>query len=67
MTEKQTSFRRIWKKFVGWTSLLLVAVLGVMMLMTNLRLEAFHQQSAATETKLAAEDTIEIVAPRQGG
>src|SRR6185503_3484908 len=54
MTEKQTSFRRIWKKFVGWTSLLLVAVLGVMMLMTNLRLEAFHQQSAATETKLAA-------------
>ena len=54
MTEKQTSFRRIWKKFVGWTSLLLVAVLGVMVLMTNLRLEAFHQQSAATETKLAA-------------
>jgi len=54
MTEKQTSFRRIWKKFIGWTSLLLVAVLGVMMLMTNLRLEAFHQQSAATETKLAA-------------
>jgi len=54
MTEKQKSFRRIWKKFIGWTSLLLVAVLGVMILMTNLRLEAFQQQSAATETKLAA-------------
>src|SRR5262245_56124352 len=54
MTEKQKSFRRIWKKFIGWTSLLLVAVLGVMILMTNLRLEAFHQQSAATEAKLAA-------------
>jgi outer membrane protein OmpA-like peptidoglycan-associated protein len=54
MTEKQKSFRRIWKKFIGWTSLLLTAVLGVMMLMSNLRLEAFQQQSAATEAKLAA-------------
>jgi outer membrane protein OmpA-like peptidoglycan-associated protein len=54
MTEKQTTFRRIWKKFIGWTSLLLVAVLGVMMLMTNLRLDAFQQQSTATEAKLAA-------------
>jgi outer membrane protein OmpA-like peptidoglycan-associated protein len=54
MTQKQTSFRRIWKKFIGWTSLLLAAVLGVIMLMTNLRVEAFQQQSAATEAKLAA-------------
>jgi len=54
MTEKQKSFRRIWKKFIGWTSLLLVAVLGVMILMTNLRVEAFHQETAATEAKLAA-------------
>ena len=29
MTEKQTSFRRIWKKFIGWTSIVLVAALGV--------------------------------------
>jgi outer membrane protein OmpA-like peptidoglycan-associated protein len=54
MTEKQKSFRRIWKKFIGWTSLLLVAVLGVMILMTNRGLEAFQQQSAATEAKFAA-------------
>ena len=54
MTEKQKSFRRIWKKFIRWTSLLLTAVLGVMIMMTNLRLQAFHQQSAATEATLAA-------------
>jgi outer membrane protein OmpA-like peptidoglycan-associated protein len=54
MTEKQKSFRRIWKKFIGWTSLLLVAALGVMILVTNLRLEAFQQKSVATEAKLAA-------------
>ena len=54
MTEKLKSFRRIWKKFIGWTSLLLAAVLGVMMVMTNRGLEAFHQQSAATEATLAA-------------
>src|SRR5262245_25645603 len=54
MPEKQKSFRRIWKKFIGWTSLLLVGAVGVIMLMTNLRLHAFQQQSAATEAKLAA-------------
>ena len=54
MTEKQKSFRRIWKKFIGWTSLLLVAALGIMMLVTNLRLEAFQQKSVASEAKLAA-------------
>jgi outer membrane protein OmpA-like peptidoglycan-associated protein len=51
---KQNSFRRVWKKFIGWTSILLAGVVGVMMLMTNLRLNAFQQQSAATEAKLAA-------------
>jgi hypothetical protein len=54
MTEKLKSFRRIWKKFIGWTSLLLAAAVGVMILMANLRLQAFQQQSAATEAKLAA-------------
>jgi outer membrane protein OmpA-like peptidoglycan-associated protein len=54
MTEKQKSFRRIWKKFIGWTSMLLVAVVGVMILMANLRLHAIQQQSAATEATLAA-------------
>jgi outer membrane protein OmpA-like peptidoglycan-associated protein len=54
MTEKQKSFRRIWKTFIGWTSLLLAAAVGVMILMTNLRLHAFEQQSAITEAKLAA-------------
>jgi outer membrane protein OmpA-like peptidoglycan-associated protein len=51
---KQTSFRRIWKKFIGWTSILLAGAVGVMMLMTTLRLHAFQQRSAATEAKLAA-------------
>lgn len=54
MTEKQESFRRIWKKFIGWTSMLLVAAVGVMILMANLRLYAIRQQSAATEATLAA-------------
>jgi len=54
MTEKRKSFRRIWKKFIGWTSLLLAAAVAVMILTTNLRLHAFQQQSAATEAKLAA-------------
>lgn len=54
MTEKQKSFRRIWKTFIGWTSLLLAAAVGVMILMANLRLNAFQQQSAAAEATLAA-------------
>ena len=52
--QRQTGFRRIWKKFIGWTSILLAGAIGVMMLMTNLRLHAFQEQSAATEAKLAA-------------
>jgi hypothetical protein len=54
MTEKQTSFRRIWKKFIGWTSMVLVAVVGTMILVANLRLQAIQQRSAATEATLAA-------------
>jgi len=54
MTEKQTSFRRIWKKFIGWTSMLLVALVAAMVFMANLRLQAVKQQSAATEATLAA-------------
>ena len=54
MTEKQTSFRRIWKKFIGWTSMLLVALVGAMVFMANLRLQAVKQQSAASEATLAA-------------
>ena len=54
MTEKQKSFRRIWKKFIGWTSMLLVALVGAMVFMANLRLQAVKQQSAATEATLAA-------------
>ena len=54
MTEKQKSFRRIWKKFIGWTSMLLVALVAAMVFMANLRLQAVKQQSAATEATLAA-------------
>jgi hypothetical protein len=52
MAEKQTS--RIWKTFIGWTSMLLVAAVGVMILTANLRLQPIQQQSAATEATLAA-------------
>ena len=54
MTEKQTSFRRIWKKFIGWTSMLLVAIVAAMVFMANLRLQAVQQQLAATEATLAS-------------
>ena len=54
MSEKQTSFRRIWKKFVGWTSMLLVAAVGVMILVANMQLQAIQERSASTEAKLAA-------------
>ena len=54
MTEKQTSFRRIWKTFIGWTSLVLVAVVGLMVLVANLRLQAIQQQSVASDAKFAA-------------
>jgi len=53
-TQTQTSFRRIWKKFIGWTSMLLVAMVAAMVFMANLRLQAVKQQSAATEATLAA-------------
>ena len=54
MTETHTSFRRLWKKFIGWTSMLLVAMVAAMVFMANLRLQAVKQQSAATEATLAA-------------
>jgi outer membrane protein OmpA-like peptidoglycan-associated protein len=54
MTEKLKSLRRVWKKFIGWTSMLLVGAVAVMMLMTNLRASALQQQSVATEAKLSA-------------
>lgn len=54
MSETQKSFRRIWKKFIGWTSMLLVAIVGAMVFMANLRLQAVQQQLAATEATLAA-------------
>jgi outer membrane protein OmpA-like peptidoglycan-associated protein len=54
MTEKLKSFRRIWKKFIGWTSLVLVAAIGVMMFTANWQLHASQQHAAATEAKLAA-------------
>ena len=54
MTETQKSFRRIWKKFIGWTSMLLVAIVAAMVFMANLRLQAVQQQLAATEATLAS-------------
>lgn len=54
MTDKLQTFRRIWKKFVGWTSLLLVGAVGIMMVATNWQLSATQEHAAATEAKLAA-------------
>lgn len=54
MTEKLKTFRRIWKKVVGWTSLVLVGAVGVMIFAANWKLNASQQHIAATEAKLAA-------------
>ena len=54
MTDTQkSSFRRIWKKFIGWTSMLLVAALGVVIFTANWQLNATQQHAAATEATLA--------------
>ena len=53
MTEKQISFRRIWKKFIGWTSILLAAALGVIIFTANWQLNATQRQAAETEATLA--------------
>jgi len=53
MTDTQKSFRRIWKKFIGWTSMLLVAALGVIIFTANWQLNATQQRAAATEATLA--------------
>jgi outer membrane protein OmpA-like peptidoglycan-associated protein len=56
MTEKMKSFRRIWKKFIGWTSMLLVAALGVIMFGANWQLHAAQKQAVASHAKLADRD-----------
>ena len=53
MSEKQTSFRRIWKKFIGWTSILLTVSVGVIILIADRQLNALQQHAAATEATLA--------------
>src|SRR6188474_1817268 len=53
MTDTQKTFRRIWKKFIGWTSMLLVAALGVIIFTANWQLNATQQHAAATEATLA--------------
>ena len=54
MTDTQRAFRRIWKKFIGWTSMLLVAALGVIIFTANWQLNAAQQRAVATEATLAA-------------
>jgi outer membrane protein OmpA-like peptidoglycan-associated protein len=46
-------FRRIWKKFIGWTSILLTLSVGVMIVMADRRLNALQQQAAASQSTLA--------------
>src|SRR5262245_65189131 len=52
--EKQTSFRRIWKKFIGWTSLLLVVVVAIMLFTANWQLKAAKKHATESEAKFAA-------------
>ena len=54
MTDKLTTFRRIWKKFIHWTSLVLVGAVGIMIFAANWQLNAAQLRAAATETKFAA-------------
>ena len=48
MTDTQKSFRRIWKKFIGWTSMLLVGAVGIMIVAANWQLNAAQQRAVAT-------------------
>ena len=50
----KTSFRRMWKKFIGWTSIVLTVSVGLMVLISDRQLKAAQQQAAATESKLVA-------------
>jgi outer membrane protein OmpA-like peptidoglycan-associated protein len=50
---KPTTFRRIWKKFIGWTSILLALTIGVIIFFADRQLNALQQQAAVTESKLA--------------
>jgi outer membrane protein OmpA-like peptidoglycan-associated protein len=54
MSDKLNTFRRIWTKFVRWTSLLLVAAIGLMMFAANWQLKAAQQRATATEAEFAA-------------
>jgi outer membrane protein OmpA-like peptidoglycan-associated protein len=54
MSDRLNTFRRIWKTFVGWTSLVLVAAVGLMMFAATWQLKAAQQHAAATEAQLAA-------------
>jgi outer membrane protein OmpA-like peptidoglycan-associated protein len=51
---KQTSFRRIWKKFIGWTSIVLTLSVGVMIFLADRQLNALQQQASVKESKLVA-------------
>ena len=53
MTDKLQSFRRIWKKFIGWMSLLLVAAVGVIVITANWQLKAAERHAVETEAQLA--------------
>jgi len=54
LATKRPAFRRIWKKFIGWTSLVLVAVVGVMLFTANWQLKAAQKHATESEAKFAA-------------
>jgi outer membrane protein OmpA-like peptidoglycan-associated protein len=56
MSDKLNTFRRIWKKFVGWTSLLLVGAVGVLILAANFRLNAAERTEATLAATIADQE-----------
>ena len=54
LTAKRSAFRRIWKKFIGWTSLALVGVVAVMLFTANWQLKAAQKHATESEAKFAA-------------
>src|SRR5262245_31085159 len=56
MSDKLNTFRRIWKKVIGWTSLVLVGAVGVIIFAANWKLNAAEKTEATLASAIADRD-----------